>query len=114
MRSAFNGLSCLGLMFILGGSFLVIAGPMFGYGLIGTWIGAVELFIGFILVIEEVIFTYRWNRRVGIIKSHDRITLQEAADKTGATPDKVRSIIYEAMSLGELSGRFDGETYSQS
>lgn len=114
MRSAFNGLSCLGLMFILGGGFLVIAGPMFGYGMIGTWIGAVELFIGFILVIEEVIFTYRWNKMVGTIKTHDKITLHEAATKTGAAPHKVRSIIYEAMSLGELSGRFDGETFSQS
>ncbi|TFG32885.1 hypothetical protein EU527_09130 [Candidatus Thorarchaeota archaeon] len=114
MRSAFNGLSCLGLMFILGGGFLVLAGPIFGWSMIGTWIGAVELFIGLILVIEEVIFTRRWNRMVGIIRTHDNITLQEAVAKTGAAPDKVGSIIYEAISLGELSGRFDGETYSQS
>jgi len=101
-------------MFILGGGFLVIAGPMIGYGVIGTWIGAVELFIGFILVIEEVIFTYRWNKMVSTIKTHDKITVQEAATKTGAAPDKVRSIIYEGLSLGELTGRFDGETYFQS
>jgi len=101
-------------MFILGGSFLVIVGPMFGYGMIGTWIGAAELIIGFILVIEEVIFAYRWNKMVGLIKNHDKITVQEAAATTGTAPEKMRSIIYEALSLKELSGRFDGETYSQS
>lgn len=90
-----------------------MAGPLFGWGMIGTWIGAIELLIGLILVIEEVIFAYRWNKMVSKIKIHDRITLQEAAAKTGAAPDKLRSIIYEAISLGELSGRFDGETYSQ-
>jgi len=86
----------------------------FGWDMIFAWIGAVELLIGIILVIEEVIFTYRWNKMVGIIKTHDKITLQEAAAKTGAAPKKVRSIIYEALSLKELSGKFDGETYSQS
>jgi hypothetical protein len=86
----------------------------FGWDMIFAWIGAVELVIGLILVIEEVIFTSRWNRMVGKIKTHDTITLQEAAVKAGATTDKVRSIIYEAISLGELSGRFDGETYSRS
>lgn len=86
----------------------------FGWDMIFTWIGAVELVIGLILVIEEVIFTKRWNRMVSKIKVHDRITLHEAATEIKAGPDKVRSIIYEAISLGELSGRFDGETYSQS
>jgi hypothetical protein len=114
MRSAFNGFSCLGLMFILGGGSFVIFRIMFGWGMIFAWIGAVELLIGLILVIEEVIFTRRWNRMVGIIRTHDNITIHEASTKIGATPDKVRSIIYEAISLGELSGRFDGETYSQS
>ncbi|MBN2228351.1 MAG: hypothetical protein JW779_02085 [Candidatus Thorarchaeota archaeon] len=114
MRSAFNGFSCLGFMFILGGSVLTIPGIMFNGDIIATWIGAGELVIGIILVIEEVIFTRRWNRMVGIIRNHNEITLQEAAAKTGTTPDKARSLIYEALSLGELSGRFDGEIYSQS
>ena len=90
-----------------------MAGIAFGSGLIATWIGVVELFIGLILVIEEIVFTRRWNKRVGIIKTHDTLTLQEAADKTGTTPDKARSLIYEALSLGELSGRFDGDTFSR-
>ncbi len=87
---------------------------MFGWVLIAAWIGAVEMFIGSILVIVEIVLTRRWNKIVGIIKTHDRLTLQEAADKTRTAPDKIRSIIYEALSLGYLSGRFDGETYSQS
>ena len=113
MRSAFKGFSCLGLMFILGGGLLVIPGLLSGSVTLGVWIGAVELIIGLILVLEEVIFTRRWNKMVGIIRPHDKITLEEAAAKTGAAPEKVRSLIYEALSLGELSGKFDGETYSQ-
>ena len=113
MRSAFNGLSCLGLMFILGGGYLVMAGIAFGSGLIATWIGAVELFIGLILVIEEIVFTRRWNKRVDIIRNHDRITIHEAAARTKIDPDKVRSLIYEALSLRELYGKFDGETYTR-
>ena len=91
-----------------------MAWALFGWSMIGAWIGTVEIVIGLALVIVEVILTRRWNKMVGIIRTHDQITLQEAADKTGTTPDKARSLIYEALSLGELSGRFDGETYSQS
>lgn len=86
---------------------------MFGWSMIAAWIGAFEIFIGIILVIVEVVFTRRWNKMVGILKTHDRLTLQEAADKTGTNPDKARSLIYEALSLGELSGRFDGETFTR-
>jgi hypothetical protein len=113
VRSAFNCFSCLGLLFILGGGFLVAARIMFGWSMIGAWIGAVEIVIGLILVIMEVILTRRWNKKIGIIKTYDRIIVQEAADVIGAAPDKTRSIIYEALSLGELSGRFDGETFTR-
>jgi hypothetical protein len=113
MRSAFNCFSCLGLLFILGGGFLVVAWYMFGWGLIAAGIGAVEVFIGLILVVVELILTRRWNKMVAVIKTYETITLQEAAAKTGAPPEKVRSLIYEALSLGELSGRFDGETYTR-
>jgi len=112
MRSAFNCFSCLGLLFVIGGGYLVAAEIFLGWGMIAAWIGVVEIFIGLILVIVEAILTRRWNKRVGIIKTHDRITVQEAADKTGTTPDRARSLIYEALSLGELSGRFDGEVFS--
>jgi hypothetical protein len=81
--------------------------------MIGAWIGAVEIVLGLILVIVEIILTRRWNKMVGIIKTHDRLTLQEAADETGTAPDKAQSLIYEALSLVHLSGRFDGETYSR-
>jgi hypothetical protein len=100
-------------MFILGGGFFVVAWFMLGWSMIYAVIGSVELFIGIILVIIEIIFTRRWNKRVGMIKTHDRLTLQEAADLTGTTPDKARSLIYEALSLGELSGKFDGETFTR-
>ena len=86
---------------------------MFGWSMIAAWIGAVEIVIGLIMVIVETILTGRWNKMVGIIQTHDRLTLQEAADKTGTTPDKVRSLIYEALSLGYLSGKFDGETFTR-
>ena len=114
MRSAFNGFSCLGLMFILGGAFLAVPEMLFGTFTIGFWIGAIELVIGLILVIEEVVFTRRWNKMVGKIRTHDKITVQEAAAEIKADPDKVRSIIYEALSLSELSGKFDGETFTKS
>jgi hypothetical protein len=86
----------------------------FGWGVIFAWVGVIELFIGLILVIEELVFTRRWNKRVALIKTHDRITLQEAAAKINADSDKTRSIIYEALSLGYLSGKFDGATFTQS
>ena len=101
-------------MFILGGGSFVLYWMFFGWKMIFAWIGAGELVIGLILVIEEVVFTRRWNKRVAIIRFHDRITLQEAAAKIKADPDKVRSLIYEALSLKELSGKFDGETFTRS
>ncbi len=94
MRSAFNGFSCLGLMFILGGSVFVIGGTLLGWSMIYTWIGAIELLVGLILVIEELIFIGRWNKRVGIIRTNEKLTLQEAASKTGTSPEKARSLIY--------------------
>ena len=92
----------------------MVAWFLLGWSMIYAWIGSVEIFIGIVLVVIELVLTRRWNKRVGILKTHEKLTLQEAADKTGTTPDKTRSLIYEALSLGELSGRFDGETFTQS
>lgn len=113
MKSAFNCFTCLGFLLFLGGGFLVAAGLMGGWGVITSGIGAVVLFIGLILVFLQFKIAGRWNKIVGIIKAHDRITVQEAAGKSGVSPDSVRNIIYDAIGTGDLAGTLEGDTFSR-
>ena len=113
MKSAFNCFTCIGILFFLGGGFLIAAGLMGGWGLITSVIGAVVLFIGLILIFLQFKIAGRWNKVVGVIKSHESITIQEAGGKSRVSPDKVRDIVYQAIASGELSGTMEGDTFSR-
>ncbi len=113
MKSAFNCFTCLGILFFLGGGFLVAAGLMGGWGLITSGIGAVILFIGLFLIYLQFRIASRWNKVVGVVKSHESITIQEAGGKSRVSPDKVRDIVYQAIASGDLSGTMESDTFSR-
>ena len=113
MKSAFNCFTCLGFLLFFGGGFLVAAGLMGGWGPITAGIGAVVLFIGLLLIFLQFKIAGRWNKVVGVIKSHEKISIQDASGMSGVAPDKVRNIIYEAIASGDLSGTLDGGTFSR-
>lgn len=113
MKSAFNCFTCLGILFFLGGGFLVAAGLMGGWGMVASGIGGVILFIGLFLIFLQFRIAGRWNKVVGIIKSHESITIQEASGKSGVSLNKINDIIYQAISSGDLTGTMKGDTFSR-
>lgn len=74
-------------------------------------IGLVILIFRIIVIIILFRIAGRWNKVVGIVKSHKSITIQDAAGKSGVNPDKVRSIVYEGIASGDLSGTMEGDTF---
>jgi len=76
--------------------------------------GYVMLGIGFILPIISVycfitVYTtsQKWNKVVGIVKAHERITVDEVSKKTHFPGEKVQDIIYSAIREGELQGTLE-------
>ena len=113
MKSVFNNLSCLGFILLLCGGVFLTAVLMGAWGLGALIIGAVLLFIGLLLIFVQYKISGAWNKVVDIIKSHEKITIQEASGLSGFSPEGVRSIIYEAIALGDLSGTLDEDTFSR-
>jgi len=113
MKSAFNCFTCLGFLLFFGGGFLIAAGFLGGWGIGSVGIGSAVLFIGLVLIILQFRLANQWNKVVGVIKSHERISIQEAGGKSGVSPDRVRNIIYEAISAGDLAGTLEGDTFSR-
>ncbi len=113
MKSIFTFFTFLGFILLLGGGFLLYTGLMGGWGLVASGIGAFMLFIGLLLIFVQYKISGGWNKVVDVIKSQEKITMQEASGMTGLSPESVRSIIYEAITLGDLSGTFDGDTFSK-
>ena len=113
MKSVFNRFTFLGFLLFIGGGFIVSTGLMGGWDLLVSAIGAVVLFIGLLLIFLQYKLSGGWNKVVDIIKSHEKITIQEASGISGLPPESVRSIIYEAIALGDLSGTFDGDAFSK-
>lgn len=73
----------------------------------------VLLIIALSLIIISFRSASKWNKVVGIVKSHESITIQEAAGKSGINPEKVRNIIYEGIASDDLSGTMEGDTFSR-
>ena len=113
MKSAFNFFTFLGFLLFIGGGFLVAAGLMGGLGLVASGIGAVVLFFGMILIFLQFKIAGGWNKVVDVINSHEKITIQEVSARSGASHDAVLNIIFEALTLGDLSGTLDGNTFSR-
>jgi hypothetical protein len=116
MKSNFNWMSCIGfLILIVGGVYFIAGSQSVGLGAapVAPLYGLVILIIGLIVIIIPFRVAGRWNKVVGIVKSHKSITIQEAAGKSGVNPDKVRSIVYEGIASGDLSGSMEGDTFSR-
>ena len=113
MKSVITGLTFLGFILVLGGGFLVVAGLSGEWIVFTSIIGAVVLFIGLLLIFVQYKISAGWNKVVDIIKTHEQITIQEASGLSGLLPEGIRSIIFEAIALGDLTGTFDGDTFSK-
>ncbi len=113
MKSVLTGITYLGVILVLGGGFLVVAGLSGEWIVFTSIIGAVVLFIGLLLILVQYKISAGWNKVVDIISTHEQITIQEASGLSGLLPEGIRSIIFEAIELGDLTGTFDGETFSK-
>jgi len=109
-------MTCIGFPILIGGLFLFIAASQsihIGGAEIGPLMGLGIMIIGLIVIIIPFRIAGTWNKVVGIVKSHESITIQEAAGKSGVKADKVSSIIYEAIASGDLHGTVKGDTFTR-
>lgn len=105
-------MSCLGfLLLIAAGVFFVIAGQANNPPT--AIVALVILIIALSLIIISFRSASKWNKVVGIVKSHESITIQEAAGKSGINPEKVRNTFYEGIASDDLSGTMEGDTFSR-
>ena len=74
-------------------------------------IGVVSTIISVYCFIAVLITSQRWNKVVGIVKSHERITVDEVSKKTRFSGEKVQDIIYSAIREGELQGTLEGGVF---
>lgn len=102
------------LPFFLLGIAGIVAGTLF-YMLHGGYtIGLTIYAISFVLII---IGWQRWSQEltktkiIGIARGHSSITMEELSRLTGKPVDKVRDIVYNAISSGNLSGTIEGMTF---
>lgn len=75
--------------------------------------GAVMAFIGVICLYFQFSKVGKWNSLVRYANAQGEITMQEAGEKVGVSAKKAKEIVYEAVSLGELSGTISGDTFTR-
>ena len=129
MKNIWNCLSCLGGLLLLFGAgmaaiftaayfyILYMLGQTFDDG--GAQVislitsGAVIAIIGAAIMSFQFSRARKWNKLVRFAKTKGEITIQEAAEEVGVSPEKARAIIIEAAGEGELSGTIRGDVFTR-
>ncbi len=129
MKNRWNCISCLGgLLLLVGIGFAGVFTTAFFYITIvlaqpfdGGWTivhslitsGVVMAFIGVICLYFQFSRVGKWNSLVRYANTQGEITFQEAGEKVGISAKKAKDIVYEAVSLGELSGTISGDSFTR-
>ncbi|MFW9918543.1 MAG: hypothetical protein ACFFED_03020 [Candidatus Thorarchaeota archaeon] len=129
MKNIWNCISCLGILLLIVGAgmaalftvayfyILNVLGQTFDDGgaqvfsLITT--GVIIAIIGAVFTTYQFSKARKWNNLVRFAKMKGEITMQEAAEHVGVTPEKAKAIIYEAVGEGELTGTIAGDTFTR-
>ncbi len=126
MKNRWNCISCVGgLLLIIGIGFAglftvaylyilnVLQQPVGDTPLQLIAAGVVMSFIGAICMYFQFTRVAKWNSLVRYAKAQGEITMEEAGEKVGVSPEKAKEIIYEAVQTGDLSGTIRGNVFTR-
>ena len=114
-----NGLECVSCMFFLFAFVMFIGGVITmimseGY----MWIPATIFFV--IALVFAVLGAKRRSmggvstKIIGIAQGHAKVTMDELAKLSGASPEKVSDVLYGAIASGKLRGTIEQSTFIRS
>ena len=126
MKNRWNCISCVG------GLLLLIGIGMAGLFAVAWWYilnvlqqsvgdtplqlvtaGAVMAFIGAICLYFQFSRVSKWNSLVRYTKAQGEVTMEQAGEKVGVSPERAKDIIYEAVQSGDLSGTIRGNVFTR-